>query len=234
MLLSIITPSYQSAATLESAIERVLEQDYPAFEHIIIDGGSGDDTVAILKKYPHLKWVSEPDRGQSDAMNKGFQLAKGDVIGYLNADDRYAPGVFGEVMTNFKVGNPRFIYGNLIRVHENHEVFIDREYTYNTIIFGHQFPRNPSSYFYHRSIQESIGPFPLENHYTMDLWFLLRVFRHFPVQKLDRLLGYFYMIGNHKTSQVDTKTVCSKEIKRYLLRYDPFNLIKYHFNRVRE
>jgi glycosyltransferase involved in cell wall biosynthesis len=87
--ISIITPSFNSVNYIERAIKSVLSQDYDNWEHIIVDGGSMDGTLEILKKYPHLVWVSEPDRGQSDAMNKGFQMSTGEIIGYLNADDWY-------------------------------------------------------------------------------------------------------------------------------------------------
>lgn len=91
-LVSIITPSFNSAATIERTIQSVLSQDYSRIEHIVVDGASSDGTVAILKRYPHLRWISEPDRGQSDALNKGFWMAQGEIIGWLNADDTYNLG----------------------------------------------------------------------------------------------------------------------------------------------
>ena len=92
--ISIVTPSYNSAKFIEDCIQSVLKQNYPNFEHIVIDGGSTDGTVEILKQYPHLKWISEPDEGQSDALNKGFKMAEGDILGWLNADDVYLKNVF--------------------------------------------------------------------------------------------------------------------------------------------
>ena len=90
--LSVITPSFNSGEFVEDAIRSVLRQDAVTAEHIVIDGGSTDDTVATLQSYPHLRWVSEPDEGQSDAINKGFRRAAGDLMGWLNADDYYLPG----------------------------------------------------------------------------------------------------------------------------------------------
>jgi glycosyltransferase involved in cell wall biosynthesis len=91
----------------------VLKQNYPNFEHIIIDGGSTDGTVEILKQYPHLKWISEPDEGQSDALNKGFKMAEGDIIGWLNADDYYTENVFFKVAEVFKINsNIDAVYSN--------------------------------------------------------------------------------------------------------------------------
>lgn len=91
-LVSIVTPSYNSSRFIERTILSVLQQDYPHIEHIVIDGGSTDGTVDILRRFPHVQWISEPDRGQSDALNKGFRRARGDIIGWLNADDTYNPG----------------------------------------------------------------------------------------------------------------------------------------------
>ncbi|MDZ7776445.1 MAG: glycosyltransferase [Bacteroidales bacterium] len=100
--ISIITPCLNAANHIENAIESVLSQDYDNYEHIIVDGGSTDETLNILMKYEHLYWVSEPDKGQSDAMNKGFSLSKGDIIVYLNADDSFSEGVFSEVVECFR------------------------------------------------------------------------------------------------------------------------------------
>jgi glycosyltransferase involved in cell wall biosynthesis len=98
--ISIVTPSLNQGQFIEENIQSVLDQGYANFEHIVIDGGSSDGTIDVLKKYPHIKWISEPDRGQADAVNKGFRMARGDVIGWLNADDCYFPGTFTSVVRN--------------------------------------------------------------------------------------------------------------------------------------
>jgi len=90
--LSVITPSYNSAQFLEDAVRSVSLQQGVAVEHIVQDGASTDHTHAIVERYPAVQWVSEPDRGQSDAINKGFLRASGDLVGWLNADDYYLPG----------------------------------------------------------------------------------------------------------------------------------------------
>jgi glycosyltransferase involved in cell wall biosynthesis len=105
ILISIVTPSYNCDAFIKETIESVLTQGVPSFEHIIMDGGSKDKTVDILKSYPHLNWKSEKDNGQSHALNKGFKLVKGEIVGWLNADDTYEPGTFKKVLDFFNT-NP--------------------------------------------------------------------------------------------------------------------------------
>lgn len=89
--ISVITPSFNAAAYLEDSIFSVARQSGLAAEHIVIDAASTDSTLEILQRHPHLRWISEPDRGQSDAINKGFLMASGNLVGWLNADDYYLP-----------------------------------------------------------------------------------------------------------------------------------------------
>jgi glycosyltransferase involved in cell wall biosynthesis len=97
MMISIITPVFNGEKFIASCIKNVIGQNCPYAEHIIIDGASTDSTASIVKtfadRYPHIRWVSEKDRGQSDAMNKGIALAQGTILGFLNVDDYYEPNV---------------------------------------------------------------------------------------------------------------------------------------------
>jgi glycosyltransferase involved in cell wall biosynthesis len=116
-LISIITVCYNSVKTIEETIQSVLAQDYPAIEYIIVDGGSKDGTLDVIYQYKHKisQIISEPDNGIYDAMNKGIHLAKGNVVGLLNADDIYANNkVISAIMQVMSDPNSEACYGDLI------------------------------------------------------------------------------------------------------------------------
>ncbi len=113
--ISIITPSFNQGQFIEETIRSVLLQNYPNLEYIVIDGGSSDNTIEIIRNYEsHLAyWISEKDRGQSEAINKGFKKSSGEIVAWLNSDDVYLPGTFNEVV-NFFNNNPDIsvVYGD--------------------------------------------------------------------------------------------------------------------------
>src|SRR5256885_12988000 len=100
--ISVITPSFNSAGTIAQTIESVLAQDYKNWEHIVMDGGSKDGTVELLKRYAHLNWISEKDEGHFHAMNKGVARASGEVLVILNADDCFRPSALARVAEAFQ------------------------------------------------------------------------------------------------------------------------------------
>jgi glycosyltransferase involved in cell wall biosynthesis len=108
-LVSIVTPSYNQGRYIEETIQSVLNQDYPRIEHIVVDGGSTDETLSILRRYPHLHWISGPDRGQSHAINKGFQIAKGEVVAWLNSDDTYLHGAVKTAVETLDRSKGRYV-----------------------------------------------------------------------------------------------------------------------------
>lgn len=204
--ISIITPSFNSGKFIEKAIKSVLAQKYPNFEHIIVDGDSTDGTIDILKKYNHLIWISETDKGQSDAMNKGFQMSTGDIIVYLNADDHFAKNAFYEVANAFKTDESAdVIVGNLIMMHDNGTI-VETGNNFKPEIcrmlrwWEHDsYPYNPVSYFYRRSVQEKIS-FEQSLRFSMDYQFLLDVCRYkFKIKKINVILGTFYLRKGCKT-----------------------------------
>lgn len=127
--ISIVTPSYNQARFLGDCLLSVKEQSYPAAEHIVVDGGSTDGSVEILRGcsskpgWSHLRWTSEADRGQTDAINKGLRLASGDILAYLNSDDAYALGAF-HFVNSFFMKNPEvdLIYGECWFTSENGDI----------------------------------------------------------------------------------------------------------------
>ncbi|MFM7854270.1 MAG: glycosyltransferase family 2 protein, partial [Flammeovirgaceae bacterium] len=121
-LVTIVTPSFNQGKYLERTIQSVLLQDYPNIEYIVIDGGSTDNSVEIIQKYQDKisYWVSERDKGQSDAINKGWRLAKGTYCSYLNSDDALEQGAVSKVVNSF-LANPDVgvVYGDYTFVDEN-------------------------------------------------------------------------------------------------------------------
>lgn len=123
---SVITPSFNQARYLEQTIRSVLEQNYPRLDYFIMDGGSTDSSVEIIRRYENrlAGWVSEPDRGQADGINKGFQRATGEIVAWLNSDDVYQPGAIAQAVAALQA-NPSaaLVYGDVLSIDENARPF---------------------------------------------------------------------------------------------------------------
>jgi glycosyltransferase involved in cell wall biosynthesis len=173
-LVSIVTPSFRSFRFVAETIESVKQQDYLRLEHIIVDGNSDDGTLDILKGYPHLTWISEPDNGQSQALNKGFRMAKGEIIGWLNADDTYNPGAVSR-SAQFLLENPDVdaVYSDMQIVDEHGlPVMLTVSKPFDLItLFTENFMRQPTV-FMRRHVIEELGGVDESLHYCMDreLW----------------------------------------------------------------
>ncbi len=111
---SVITPTLNRSSMLQSAIDSVLDQHYPDFEHLVMDGGSTDGTAELVKSYGHIRFFSGPDRGMYDALNKGLDLAQGEVIGFLNSDDLYGKEVFSCVAEQFADDRVQAVIGQAL------------------------------------------------------------------------------------------------------------------------
>jgi len=179
-LVSIVTPSYNQRAFLKRTIDSVLNQDYPNIEYIVMDGGSEDGSLDILKSYKDsFEWVSEPDRGQTHAINKGFARARGTILGYLNSDDILYPGAVGTVVERFHQ-NPEvdLLYGKADYIDEDDK----KTGMYNTDAYS--FERNmwdccicqPAS-FWRKRVSDIVGKFDESLNYVMDYDYWLRMDR---------------------------------------------------------
>jgi glycosyltransferase involved in cell wall biosynthesis len=177
-LVSIITPSFNQGRFIAETIESVLGQTYDNIEYIVMDGGSTDETLEVLKRYEdRLRWISEPDSGQSDAINKGMALAKGEILAYLNSDDLIEPEAVAQAVAFFSQ-NPDadMVYGEAVYIDEESRVTGDYPTKSN--------PRDSLVYdcvicqpaaFWRRSVARRLGPFDEALHYAMDYEYWLRM-----------------------------------------------------------
>lgn len=225
MKISVLTPSFNSSEFIQRAIDSVVTQSYTNWQHIVVDGRSTDQTLEILKSNNHLLWISEDDKGQSDAMNKAFELSDGSIIVYLNSDDYFLPDAFEFIISQFKASSVQMIVGNVevLDSNGNSQISTNATISYDDIQYlKGRYPLNPVGYFYKRDVQEKIGPFPLDNHYSMDYWFLLRAYYNFKILKVNRTLGVFDQHGNNKTSLLGDRTfyIQQKQALIFSLKYN--------------
>ena len=158
--LSIVTPSFNSIHTIRETMESVAHQDYPHVEHIVVDGGSTDGTVEIIKSYPRVRWISEKDEGHYHAMNKGISMATGEVVGILNADDCYCEGTLTKVAKAFQA-HPEWaaLFGDYIFIDgEGKELYRREEAGWDPQIlrFGFNYV-NHQTLFVRKSTYDQLG-----------------------------------------------------------------------------
>ena len=194
---SIITVSFNSSGTIEKTIKSVLEQDYSNIEYIIIDGGSTDGTVDIIKNYEDriAYWISEPDKGISDAFNKGIAVATGDIIGIVNSDDQYLPGALRLIAKNYSEDID--VYRGTILIHDEQK---NEEYTYEPSMKFCLLPIKVNvchlTTFITKKAYEEYGVYDLEFKLAMDLDLLRRFYRKgAKFKKVDGVLGRFNVGG---------------------------------------
>jgi glycosyltransferase involved in cell wall biosynthesis len=224
-LVSVVTPSLNQGRFIEETILSVLNQDYPHIEYIIMDGGSTDQTLEILWKYKNrLTWFSEKDKGQSNAINKGLQLAKGEILAYLNSDDTYLPGAITQAVRYLTLENPDspFVYGE-----GNHiaaEGTIIERYPTEPFDFWHFaetcFICQPTT-FWKREVIEKIGLFDENLHYAMDYDYWIRVANQYGT------LGYINKYLANSRMYRETKTMS----KRVEFHEEILNVIRKHYGK---
>jgi glycosyltransferase involved in cell wall biosynthesis len=202
-LVSIVTPSYKQGQFLEETIRSVLLQGYPNLEYIIIDGGSTDGSVEIIRRYESrlAYWVSEPDGGQSEALNQGFARTSGAILGWLNSDDRFRPGAIASAVTAF-AANPQagVVYGDCIEIDETGKHLRNykaRAFDLRRQLVAQMIPQ-PAAFF-RRTVWEKVGPLRTDLHYTMDRDFWNRTALEFPIVHVSVLLAEMRMHASSKT-----------------------------------
>jgi len=224
--ISIVTPSYNQGEFIEETIRSILLQGYPDLEYIIIDGGSTDESVEIIEKYsPWLKyWVSEPDRGQAHAINKGFEHTSGSIGAYINSDDYYNRDVFGYIASRYiRVG-----WGLLIGQKMNRKIprwrWIRRSY-WKTILHPFPVPFLPGSKKYSISQEstmwclESFGHvrFDEELQFCLDVDWYVRIISGTNVFLTSKEIGFFRDHPNSKTNTI--RHACDLEYKKIIYKY---------------
>lgn len=206
-MISIITPVFNGIKHIEFCINNVIAQDCLDMEHLIIDGGSNDGTVDIIKKHadqnPHLRWISEKDEGQPDAMNKGISMARGDIICFLNVDDYFEHGAVNRAAYMFKdLPDPSFLVGNCnVWSEDGKLIYVNKPKRLRLLDLlmeweVNQYPVNPSAYFYSKSLLEVIGPFDKDDRFAHDFDFILRAVQGANVKYVNETFGnYRYYPG---------------------------------------
>lgn len=230
--MSIITPVRNGADYIARCIENVASQGCSdRIEHIIIDGLSTDGTDEIARNlqssFPHLKVISQKDNGQSDAMNNAIKMAKSEIIGILNADDFYSEGVLIRALSIMKnLPDPALIVGNCNVWNEDKEILYINKPTrleFRQLLTGWRncpHPVNPSAYFYHKELHDIVGWYDTNDHYAMDLDFILHAVQAANLRYFDEMWGNFLLREGAKTFE-SKKTHLSKSnykavVKRHM------------------
>jgi glycosyltransferase involved in cell wall biosynthesis len=192
-LVSVVTPSLNQGEYIEQAIRSVLEQDYPRIEHIVVDGGSTDRTLEVLRQYPHLRWISESDGGQAAAINKGFAMATGEIFGWLNADDYYFAGAVSAAVDVLLESGCGLVHGGWRQVDAEGRTLKDVPpvpFDYRWQLERANRVSQPGSFFT-REAFEAVGGVDEDYHYAMDYALWLKLGAKFEVRHVDRILAAY-------------------------------------------
>jgi len=201
--ITLITASYNKEEYIEEAIRSVLLQRYPNLEYIIIDGASTDDSLEIIKKYEQWLsyWVSEPDRGQAHAINKGLSMASGDIVSWVHADDLLFPGACFVMAKAFnKYPEAALVYGAGAKIDKNNRIVkkvLSREYNPD-LLKTKCYIFQPST-FIKRSVLEKSGVLDESLHYWMDWDLYLRICKYFPAKNIEQQIGMWRTHEGTKT-----------------------------------
>ena len=190
---SIITPSYNQAPYLEATLQSLLRQDYAEMEALVIDGGSTDGSPEIIRKYADrlAYWVSEPDQGQADAINKGFARTQGEIVAWLNSDDLYLPGAVQAAVQALQA-DPELVlvYGDALSIDAYGKPFNLQRFPQYTLadLLGFRIICQPAVFF-RRSALEQAGHLDLSYHFLLDHHFWLRLAALGPIRHVPQILA---------------------------------------------
>ena len=223
MKISIITPSYNQGQFIEDAIQSVLAQEYPDFEHIVVDNCSTDNTLDVLKRYPHIKWISEPDHGQSHALNKGFRMSTGEILCWLNCDDFYLSGAFHaaaaaleDIDTDGVYSDLKFcdIDKNIVKHYRSHRPV-------RLLSLFHAFISS-ECFFFKRGIIENNILVQEDLHYCMDQEFAANIlYHHYRLKYIKTCFAVFRWQGLNKS--LDTPPQREKRIREGIRIFNRHN-----------
>lgn len=200
---SVVTPSYNHGEFIEDTILSVKSQEYPNIEHIVIDDGSTDETAEILQRYEdeyNLQYISEPDDGQADAINTGFELSTGEIVSWLNSDDVYIDtGVISRVINYFSEHNPHIIYGDICELDRDSNVFrVNRRPDFNSDDLQYKcFIAQPASFFKQEVVKDNKLNEALD--YTMDYEYWLRLSDNYTFKHVPDVLAGFRRYSDQKS-----------------------------------
>ena len=243
--ISIVMPSYNQVEFIERSILSVLNQDYQNFELIIVDGGSNDGTIEIIKKYQDYItfWLSEKDQGQSDALNKGFKNCTGQIFGWLNSDDVYLPDAFKLVIKAAKKNsNKKIIFGDWLSIDKNDDVIdYNHAFDFNLNQFKYEgFHLNAQSMFWHASVHKLFSGFDINLYNTMDYQMILEFGineGHKSFLRISYPLGGFRRYDGQKTGGMNLNVIKEHELisqnYNYKDKYNFIGLIKRLYFRFR-
>jgi glycosyltransferase involved in cell wall biosynthesis len=216
-LVSIVTPSRNQAAFLEATMQSVLGQDYPEIEYLIIDGASTDGSLEIIKKHQKqlAYWVSEPDLGQTDAINKGFAHARGEIFAWLNSDDMVLPGTISRA-ASYLVNHPEIgmVYGDADFIDESGRVigrFPARQTDYRRLKHGYVHIPQQSAFF-RASLWHQVGPLDPSFYFAMDYDLWVRIARIARIDYIPEVWSCFRLHQDAKTIAADDR--CWPEMMR--------------------
>lgn len=194
--ISVVTPSYNQGSYLERTLRSVLLQDYPNLEYFVVDGGSADESTSIIKRYEASLdyWVSEPDAGQANAINKGLRRATGEVVCWLNSDDFYLPGTLDLVASTLNRDSGHVaLVGNCLRVHQDGEPSVLLEGSFESrrrlLKFWKDYTMHQPSIFWRRELTEEIGLLDERLEYAFDFDYWVRIAEHHSFYKLGATLS---------------------------------------------